>query len=294
MTEHEPDLSPVSDELVGAPSAALPKPNKGEPELVVAADPETAARQAAERIAAALIAAVERRGRADFCTTGGNTPIPIYRLLAASPLCDGVPWPQVHFWWGDDRFVARDHPESNVTALDEVLLGGDGLSGGGSAGGGPLPSSNIHPFPTDRALAEFRDKDWCAAHYAEEMAAHLPLTDGNWPGFDLILVGVGDDGHVLSCFPNSPALDSMAWTMGVPAPTHIGPHLPRVTINPRLLEAAPVLVVTWGVDKAEAIGRVFGDVRDDRRWPIQRTRRTGAAWIVDEAAAAQIPKNLRG
>jgi 6-phosphogluconolactonase len=289
MTEREPDLSTVSDKLVGVPSAALPKPNKGEPELVVSADPEAAARQAAGRIAAALIATVERRGRADFCTTGGNTPIPIYRLLAASPLCDSVPWPQVHFWWGDDRFVPRDHPESNVTALDEVLLGGDG-----STGGAPLPSANIHPFPTDRALSEFRDEDWCAARYAEEMAAHLPLTDGNWPGFDLILVGVGDDGHVLSCFPNSRALDSMAWTMGVPAPTHIGPHLPRVTINPRLLEAASVLVVTWGVDKAEAIGRVFGDVRDDRRWPIQRTRRTGAAWIVDEAAAAQIPTNLRG
>jgi 6-phosphogluconolactonase len=290
MTEREPDLSPaVSDKLVGVPSAALPKPNQGEPELVVAADPDTAARGAAERIAAALIAAVERRGRADFCTTGGSTPIPIYRLLAASPLCDSVPWPQVHFWWGDDRFVPRDHPESNVTALDEVLLGGDG-----STGGAPLPSANIHPFPTDRALSEFRDEDWCAARYAEEMAAHLPLTDGNWPGFDLILVGVGDDGHVLSCFPNSPAMDSMAWTMGVAAPTHIGPHLPRVTINPRLLEAAPVLVVTWGVDKAEAIGRVFGDVRDDRRWPVQRTRRTGAAWIVDEAAAAQIPTNLRG
>jgi 6-phosphogluconolactonase len=290
MTEREPDLSPaVSDKLVGVPSAALPKPNQGEPELVVAADPDTAARGAAERIAAALIAAVERRGRADFCTTGGSTPIPIYRLLAASPLCDSVPWPQVHFWWGDDRFVPRDHPESNVTALDEVLLGGDG-----STGGAPLPSANIHPFPTDRALSEFRDEDWCAARYAEDMAAHLPLTDGNWPGFDLILVGVGDDGHVLSCFPNSPAMDSMAWTMGVAAPTHIGPHLPRVTINPRLLEAAPVLVVTWGVDKAEAIGRVFGDVRDDRRWPVQRTRRTGAAWIVDEAAAAQIPTNLRG
>ena len=67
-----------------------------------------------------------------------------------------------------------------------------------------------------------------------------------------------------------------------------------MTINPRLLEAAPVLVVTWGANKAEAIGHVFGEVRDDRRWPVQRTRRTGAAWIIDEAAAAQIPANLRG
>jgi len=86
----------------------------------------------------------------------------------------------------------------------------------------------------------------------------------------------------------------LAWTMGVPAPTHIGPHLPRVTINPRLLEAAPVLVVTWGAKKAVALGHVFGDVRDDRRWPVQRTRRTGALWIIDAAAAAQVPANLRG
>ena len=289
MTDQEPDLSPAPDDLSGTTATSLPAPNKGEPELVVAASPDAAAAEAAERIAAALIAAIERRGRADFCTTGGNTPIPIYRLLAQAPLVDSIPWQHVHVWWGDDRFVPRGHPESNVTALDDVLLGG-----GGSTGGAPLPSSNIHPFPTDRALAEYRDTHWCAARYAEELCAGVPMVDGNWPGFDLILVGVGDDGHVLSCFPNSPILDSMAWTMGVPAPAHVGPHLPRVTINPRLLEAAPVLVVTWGESKAEALGNVFGDTRDDRRWPVQRTRRIGAFWIVDEAAATQVPAGLRG
>jgi 6-phosphogluconolactonase len=289
MTEHEPDLSPNSEKLAGTTAVALPAPNKGEPELVVSASPDEAAAEAAERIAAALIAAIERRGRADFCTTGGSTPIPIYRLLAQSPLVDAIPWQNVHIWWGDDRFVPRGHPESNVTALDDVLLGG-----GGSTGGAPLPSSNIHPFPTDRALAEYRDTHWCAARYAEELGSQIPIVEGNWPGFDLILVGVGDDGHVLSCFPNSPVLDSMAWTLGVPAPSHIGPHLPRMTVNPRLLEAAPVLVVTWGASKAEALGHVFGETRDERRWPVQRTRRTGGIWIVDAAAAARIPAELRG
>jgi 6-phosphogluconolactonase/glucosamine-6-phosphate isomerase/deaminase len=85
----------------------------------------------------------------------------------------------------------------------------------------------------------------------------------------------------------------MAWTLGVPTPTHIGPHLPRVTVNPRLLEAAPVLVVTSGAGKATALGHVFGGTRDERRWPVQRTRRTGAIWIVDEAAATEIPAALR-
>jgi 6-phosphogluconolactonase len=288
MTDQEPDFSPAPDTILGRISADLPAPNKGEAEVVVTANPEGAAAEAAERIAAALIAAIERRGRADFCTTGGNAPIPIYRRLALSPLVDSIPWSHVHIWWGDDRFVPRGHPESNVTALDDVLLGG-----GSSRGGAPLPSANIHPFPTDRALAEYKDTHWCAARYADELLAQVPLVDGNWPGFDLILVGVGDDGHVLSCFPNSPALNSMAWTMGVPAPSHIGPHLPRVTVNPKLLEAAPVLVVTWGAGKAEALGHVFGQTRDDRQWPVQRTRRTGAIWIVDEAAAAKIPPGLR-
>jgi 6-phosphogluconolactonase len=290
MTEHDPDLVPASERLAGTGLAGIPAPNQGEPDLAVFADPEAAAAEAAERIAAALIAAVERRGRADFCTTGGNTPIPIYRLLSTSPLCDTIPWPQVHIWWGDDRYVPRGHPESNVTALDDVLLGG----GEGERGSAPLPTANIHPFPVDAAIAEYHDNNWCAESYARELARYLPLAEGNWPVFDLILVGVGDDGHVLSVFPGSPTLDRMDWTMGVPAPSHIGPHLPRVTINPHLLEAAPVLVVTWGESKAEALGHVFGADRDDRRWPVQRTRRSGAAWIVDEAAAARIPKALRG
>ncbi len=289
VAEHRLDPSAAPDRLVGNGVAGLTIPNGGEPELVVLVDPEAAAREAAHRIADALVAAVELRGRADFCTTGGSAPIPIYRLLAQSPMRDRIPWPQVHVWWGDDRFVPRDHPDSNVTALDEVLLGGstDGRDGA------PLPAANVHPFPTDRAIAEMRDNAWCAARYAEEMAAGLPLTESNWPVFDLIMVGAGTDGHVLSCFPNSPALDSFAWTLAVPAPSHIGPHLPRMTVNPRLLEAAPVLVVSWGASKAEALGHVFGDLRDDRRWPVQRTRRSGAVWLVDQAAAAHIPKERR-
>jgi len=198
---------------------------------------------------------------------------------------------------GDDRFVPRGHPESNVTALDDVLLGG-----AGSTGGAPLPTANIHPFPTDRALAEFRDTRWCAAQYAEELCAQVPMVDGNWPGFDLIFVGVGDDGHVLSCFPESPALASMAWTMGIPAPSHIGPHLPRVTINPRLLEAAPVLVVTWGAGKARpwatssarfetsAAGRSSGRAGRARSgsWTKRRPPRSPPTFAASDPAAESL------
>ena len=297
MSEREPDLSIDRNTLSGFDSPELPRPGRGEPEVVVASAPEDVAALAAERIAASLVAAVERRGRADFCTTGGSTPVPIYRLLARTPLCDSIPWASVHVWWGDDRFVRRGDPESNVTSLDAVLLGGDG----GDAGA-PLPRMNVHPVPTDLALAGLHDNAWCAAKYAEEMSGVLPIGPGNWPTFDLILVGVGDDGHVLSCFPHSPTLQRWDWVMGVPAPTHIGPHLDRVTINPRMLEASPLMVVTTGARKAEALGRIFGDAADFdtsptglrmELWPAARTRRAGAVWIVDEAAATGIPKRLR-
>jgi 6-phosphogluconolactonase len=290
MNEGDPDLVPATERLVGTAASGLALPNLGEPELTIAPDRSAAAALASERIVETLVAAVERRGRADFCTTGGGTVIPLYRLLAQSPLCDRIPWQQIHIWWGDDRYVPRGHPDSNVTALDDVLLGG----APGELGSAPLPTANIHPFPTTQAIAEYHDNGWCAQRYAEEMSRHLALAEGNWPAFDLILVGVGDDGHVLSVFPDSVAFDRMDWAMGVPAPSHLGPHLPRVTINPRLLEASPVLVVTWGEKKAEALGHVFGPDREDRRWPVQRTRRTGAVWIVDEAAAARIPAERRG
>jgi len=270
--------------IVGESVAGLPVPDEGEPELVVLPDPAAVAAEAAERIARALVDAVAGRGRADFCTTGGSTVVAIYRLLACAPLCERIPWDRVHVWWGDDRFVPRGHPESDVTPLDAVLL-----ARSSGEDGAQLPAANIHPFPIGLALARGRDADWCAARYAEEMAAQLSLADGHWPTFDLIMAGAGNDGHILSCFRNSPALDSMAWAMGIPAPSHIGPHLPRVTLNPRILEAAPVMIPAWGAAKAAALGNVFGVRRDLRRWPAQRTRRPGAVWLVDRAAASLIP-----
>ncbi len=290
MADIEPDLVPATPLHAGTGVGSLPAPNKGEPDLVVFAIPDLAAQSAAERIAVALIAAVERRGRADFCTTGGSAVVPIYRNLADTALCEQIPWPQLHIWFGDDRFVPRGHPDSNVTPLDQILLG----SAEDARGSAPIPTANIHPFPIDEAIAGLHDNSWCAERYAEEMVRQLPVAEGNWPVFDLILVGIGEDGHVLSVFPESPALDRMEWALGIPAPTHIGPHLPRVTLNPRVLEAAPVLAVAWGQRKVSALASIFGPVRDERRWPAQRARRPGATWIMDEAAAARIPKGRRG
>ena len=265
-----------------------------EPEIVIVAGPAAGAVEAAALIATALADAVEARGRADWATTGGSTPVVIYRRLAAAPLIDAVPWAAIHVWWGDDRYVPRDHPLSNVKPFYDVLL--DIAEGEeGTAGGGvhrvPIPVENLHPFPTTRAIGEARGAAWCAAALADELrAAELPNVDG-WPAFDLVLVGIGGDGHLLSVFPGSPALDSSELALAIPAPTHIEPHVERVTLNPTVIGVArQVIVVANGADKAPVIGAIFGSERDPRRWPAQLARRVGAIWILDEAAAASMPR----
>jgi 6-phosphogluconolactonase len=263
-----------------------------EPEILVVADPDEAASAASARIATILAEAVAQRGRADWATTGGSSVVGIYRRLVSEPLRDAVPWPGVHVWWGDDRYVPRDHPRSNVKPLDDILLG-IGLTEEGVAGGrGPgvtLPPANLHPFRTTEAIGGTRGAAWCAAMLAQELAdAHLPAA-GPWPILDLVLLGMGADGHVLSVFPGSAALGATELALAVPAPSHIEPHVERVTLNPALVGAARrVLVVATGAAKSGVLADVFGEARDPARWPAQLARRAGATWILDAAAAARL------
>ena len=280
----------------------------GEPRIEVLPDPEATSRAAAEALAAALSEAVAARGRADWATTGGSTPVGIYRALATSPLRDQVPWHAVYVWWGDDRYVPRDHPLSNVLPLDQVLLSAAaraGLSGTGAYGvdvelgsepGVPLPTGNIHAPRMGDAIGHNAGAEWAAEEYGDGLRdAGLTLSDDGYPILDVVLVGVGADGHVLSVFPRSSLFDSTAWVAAVPAPTHIEPHVARISLNPRILELARLpMVVAHGGAKAETLATVFGDERDVRRWPAQVARRPGAVWYLDKAAAANLPAALRG
>lgn len=264
-----------------------------EPEIVVLADKELAAVEAAARIATALADAVEVRARADWVTTGGSAPVAIYGRLAAQPLIEAVPWASVHVWWSDDRYVPRDHPQSNVKPFDDILLdiadAEEGTAGGGYPGV-PLPVENVHPFPTGEAIGRGAGAAWCAAALADQLrAAGLP-EQGGWPVFDLMLLGVGSDGHLLSVFPGSAAFDSLELALAIPAPTHIEPHVERVTLNPAVIGVArQVIVVAHGADKAPVLAEILGAERDPRRWPAQLARRAGAVWILDEAAASGLP-----
>jgi 6-phosphogluconolactonase len=264
-----------------------------EPEVVVVADPQAAAVAAAARIAAVLAQAVAERGRADWATTGGSAPIGIYRQLVAPPLRDTVPWAAVQVWWGDDRYVPRDHPLSNVKPLDDILLDigatEEGVAGGRSGAAISLPIENLHPFRTSEAIASSRGAAWCAANLADELRGAGLAVAGGWPVFDLILLGIGPDGHLLSVFPGSAALDSGELALAIPAPDHVDPRVQRVTLNPAVIGVARhVLVVATGTDKAAVLSDILGEERDPRRWPGQLARRGAAAWILDAAAAARL------
>jgi 6-phosphogluconolactonase len=271
-----------------------------EPTIVTLADPEACSLAAAERIVEILDVAIDDRGEAHWATTGGSTPGGIYRHLAESPLRDEIDWRKVRLWWTDDRFVPEDHPLSNVKiALDLLLDAGafSGASGSGASGidvrggrspGIPIRARDVHPFPTGAAIGEGRDPDWCAARYVAELRADGPdENDDGIPAFDLVLLGIGPDGHILSVFPGSDAFDRDEWAVGIPAPTHVEPHVARVTLNPSLVRAAhEILVVSHGDSKAEVLRDVLRGPIDPRRLPAQLARRPGATWILDRAAAA--------
>jgi 6-phosphogluconolactonase len=270
----------------------------GEPEVVVMPDVEGSAHVAAERIATTLNDAIASRGRAHWATTGGSTPGGIYRHLADSPLRETVDWEHVELWWGDDRFVPRDHPLSNFKVAADVLLDFAALSGesgtgsygidviGGRLSGAPIHATNVHPMPVTEAIGEGRDVEWCAARYAEMLLADGPPIEAGCPAFDLILLGIGPDGHVLSVFPNSAAFERPELAFGVPAPMHVEPHVARVTLNPAVLAAArAIVVVVQGESKAQVLAEILNGERQPRRLPGQLARRAGAVWIVDKAAA---------
>ncbi|CAN5511101.1 hypothetical protein BH24CHL9_BH24CHL9_10780 [soil metagenome] len=188
-------------------------------------------------------------------------------------------WQRVHIWQGDERFVDPGDAESNWGAARREWLE--------HPHGPRIPSGRLHPGPVAEAMAGGHAEDWAAARYARELEALTPRRDG-LPAIDVILLGVGSDGHILSAFPAGAALKADSEiVVAVPAPTHIGPHLPRVTLVPRLLAAAGlILLMVPGTPKRAVLADCFGDEWDPRRWPAQYAIRPNAIWLLDRDCAA--------
>ena len=247
-------------------------------ELVVAADRAELSQRAVERFVESARIAVDDHGFFFVALSGGSTPRDLHTLLASPAWRDRVDWERTHVFWGDERGVPPDDPRSNYRMARETLL--DHV---------PIPAQNVH-----RPRAEVAEPE-TAAEYAAQIARVVRPDAGGVPWFDLILLGLGDDGHTASLLPGDPLVHEreglVAWTTREREGTR------RVTFTPPLLQAARELIfLVAGADKAPVLREVLHGDEQLERYPAQVVRRArgGVAFLVDRAAAAELPSHESG
>lgn len=241
------------------------------PTLEVHPGPEELAAAAADRVAALARRAVESRGRFAVALAGGSTPRPVYARLAG----DDLPWASIDVFWGDERCVPPDHDHSNYRMARETLL--DAV---------PLPAARIH-----RIRGEEPDPEVAADLYERTLRRELGSPGEGAPRLDLVLLGLGPDGHTASLFPRTPALDALDRLVAVvraSEPTLLPPVVERITLTPPAIDAARhVVFLVAGEEKADAVAAVLADEGEDDAWPARHVRPDDGelVWLLDEAAA---------
>jgi 6-phosphogluconolactonase len=236
-------------------------------EVRIFADPAGLMRAAADEIAQAARRAVDEGGRFAWALAGGSTPRDLYRLLARDPYRERLPWNAIHFFWGDERHVPPDHPDSNFRMAREAML--DAV---------PVPPDNIHRVP-----AEEPDAQRAAAEYEATLRAFFDLAAGEWPRFDLIQLGLGKDGHTASLFPGGDAVHERERL--VVAPWVEAQQTFRITLTPPVLNhARRAMFLVSGDEKAEALHAVLEGPREPERYPAQIVE-GDRLWMVDRSAA---------
>jgi 6-phosphogluconolactonase len=243
-------------------------------ELVVRPDPVSLARSVAEELVARLAGAQEARGRASVVLTGGGVGTAVLEQVAAVTGTD-VDWSAVDVWWGDERFVPAADAERNEGAARRALLDVVGV-----------PAARVHPMPASDG--PFTAPEDAAAWYAGELAAAAAPGE-DLPRFDVLLLGIGPEGHTASIFPESPAAHDERPVFAVrdcpkPPPT-------RVSLGFSAINAAEeVWLVVAGAEKAPAVARALAGATAVEL-PAGRVRgRRGTRWWLDEAAARQLPR----
>lgn len=233
-------------------------------QLVVAESAEELARQAAETIASTIDLALGQRDRAQIALAGGGTPKATYIKLGSEHL----PWQRVDVLLGDERWVSEGDPASNARMVRETLLAQ-----------GPAKGARLHPVPTNLATPEAS---------AEAYAALLAqLCSGEPPALDLVLLGLGDDGHTASLFPGTASLSCVDRSVTVAT----GKGLERITFTAPVLSAArQVIFLVSGADKRQALERLFDGDESTQRTPARLVKPAGTVLVLaDSAAAAGLP-----
>ncbi len=250
--------APVADVLVVPTAAAL-------------------AEQAAERFVEAATQALNESGRFSVALAGGETPQALYARLSAEPFRSRVDWERVRVFWGDERCVPPDHRDSNYRLAEELLLS-------------RVP---VRPEHLYRMRGEASDPDLAAAEYAGELQSAFGLRRSERPRFDLILLGMGADGHTASLFPRSPALREVTRLVVAAYVEAVKGYRLTLTL-PVLNNAARVLFLVSGSDKAGRLRAVLtGKPSADAPASLVRPERGTLQWIVDRAAAAGLADQSR-
>ena len=235
------------------------------PDVIVVPDQAALARVAAERLLARLS---QRAGDLAVCLTGGSTPKPLYQLLTTPPCRDAMPWQRIRWFWGDDRFVPQSDPRSNAGTARQIML--DRV---------PVPAANVFPIPTDAdneaEAARLYEIELKRYYGADRLVSGRPL-------FDVVLMGLGSDGHTASLFPGHAGVDETTrWVLGVPE-AGLEPFVPRVTLTfPALASTREMLFLVSGSAKREVLGKVLAGAD----LPAARAYAQGdLVWLVERAA----------
>ena len=238
------------------------------PEIKVLPDLDAVAREAAERILRAADEAITQRGRFSIALSGGSAPKPLYELLATDDYRSAIDWARVEVFWGDERCVPPDHPESNYRMARELMLSKL-----------PIPGDNIY-----RMRGEIDPHE-----AAKEYGLMLQEKFGASGGVDVNLLGMGKDGHTASLFPGTDAVHETRHRVVANYAEHstTGKSWRMTMTIPFINRSRQVLILVGGADKAQTVQRVLEGPGDPQRLPVQRVQPESGrlTWLLDAAAA---------
>ena len=246
------------------------------PQVQVYQDGLLLAQAVAARLVTVLIDAVAARGSASAVLTGGGIGTSVLAALGTTPARDAIHWPRLDIWWGDERFLAAGDPERNETGARAALL--DLV---------PLDPARVHPMPGPDG-PDGDDPEAAAARYRSWLAAASQSGDGQVPAFDVLMLGIGPEGHVASLFPGQPALRDEQAVVAV----HDSPKPPptRLSLTFRSIQAArEVWILASGAEKADAVAAALAGAAPEQV-PAAGARGTQRTlFLIDRDAAAKLP-----
>lgn len=249
-------------------------------QLLVHRDPDELAAAVAARLITRLVDVQAARGEASLVLTGGTIGSKTLTAIAQSPARGAVDWRTLNIWWGDERFLPSGHPDRNETQAREALL--DQV---------PLDPKRVHPMPASDG-PEGDDPESAAERYTAQLAAATRQEDhGPTPAFDVLLLGVGPDGHIASLFPGKPSLYDERPVVAVrgapkPPPTRLSLTVPVIQA------ATEVWVVVAGADKARAVSMALSGAGVNQVPAAAARGRRRTLWLLDKEAAALLPASL--